>query len=413
MRALRLVLVVVALFAALPAVGEAPVWAQTDARGEVRLHLWFFWSRFCPHCREALPFVEKLGADYPWLDVHVQELVDSAENRERYVEMARLFGQEARSVPAFFYCDSMRVGYETAETTGAALRADLLACRERVAAGRGASAAPAAALPGLGALVDEDSALPLVTAAIAGLDAFNPCAFFVLLFLLSLLVHARDRRRMLLVGGVFVFFSGAIYFLFMAAWLNLFLLIGELRLVTALAGLVAVGMALLNLKDYVRPGVGPSLSISDQAKPGLFKRMRGLLQAERLGPLLAGTVVLAVSANTYELLCTSGLPMVYTRILTLRQLPEAAYYGYLLLYNVIYVLPLLAIVLLFTRFLGAHKLQAHEGRLLKLLSGLMMLGLGLVLLLRPTLLDDVATAFAIIAGAVVVTAGVYWREKRA
>ena len=57
---------------------------------------------------------------------------------------------------------------------------------------------------------------------LAGLDAFNPCAFFVLLFLLSLLVHARDRRRMLLIGGVFVFFSGAIYFVFMAVWLNVF-----------------------------------------------------------------------------------------------------------------------------------------------------------------------------------------------
>jgi hypothetical protein len=91
----------------------------------------------------------------------------------------------------------------------------------------------------------------VLTVVLAGLDAFNPCAFFVLLFLLSLLVHAHDRRRMLLIGGVFVFFSGLIYFVFMAAWLNVcFCWLGELRFMTLLAGLLAVSIGGLNVKDF-------------------------------------------------------------------------------------------------------------------------------------------------------------------
>ncbi len=245
--------------------------------------------------------------------------------------------------------------------------------------------------------------LPVFTAIVAGLDAFNPCAFFVLLFLLSLLVHARSRARMALVGMTFVAVSGVLYFVFMAAWLNLFLVTDNLRAVTLIAGLIAVVLGALSAKDYFRPDLGPSTSIPDAAKPGLFARMRGLLSIDRLLPVMAATIALAVVANSYELLCTAGLPMVFTRVLTLNDLPTANYYGYLALYNVIYVIPLMAIVLGFVWTLGSRKLQPAEGRTLKLLSGSMMLGLGLVLVLAPQLLERVGTAIVVIVAALAVT----------
>jgi hypothetical protein len=249
---------------------------------------------------------------------------------------------------------------------------------------------------------------------LAGLDAFNPCAFFVLLFLLSLMVHVRSRARMALVGGVFVLFSGLLYFVFMAAWLNLFLVVGYLPLVTIGAGLVALLVAAINIKDFVWPRKGISLSIPERAKPGLYRRTRDLVNAANLPAMLAGTVVLALAANAYELLCTAGFPLVFTRILTLADLATPAYYGYLALYNLVYVLPLLAIVVVFVATLGARKLQDEEGRMLKLLSGLMMLGLGLVLLLAPETLSQPLTALALILAALAVTALVVWaaRQKR-
>jgi hypothetical protein len=174
-----------------------------------------------------------------------------------------------------------------------------------------------------------------------------------------------------------------VYFFFMAAWLNLFLVVGGAAVVTTVAGVVALVVGALNVKDYVVLGQGPSLSIPNHAKPGLFARMRRLLSADRLGAMLVGTLVLALAANSYELLCTAGFPMVYTRALTLQDLSITAYYGYLALYNLIYVLPLLAIVLIFSFTLGAKKLSERQGRILKLLSGLMMLGLGTLMLLAP------------------------------
>jgi len=220
------------------------------------------------------------------------------------------------------------------------------------------------------------------------------------LFLLSLLVHTRNRRFMLLVGVTFVAISGVVYFAFMAAWLNLFLVFGELQLVTVLAGVLAVLIALINIKEYFLFRQGLSLTLSEKNKHSLFQRSRLLLKLDSVPALLASTVLLALVANTYELLCTAGFPMVYTRILTLNEVSSSGFYLYLLLYNMIYVLPLLLIVTLFVVTLGSRKLKETEGRFLKLLSGLMMLALGLLLLIAPERLNSLVTALALFLGAV-------------
>src|SRR6266508_4685793 len=148
-------------------------------------------------------------------------------------------------------------------------------------------------------------------------------------------------------------------------------------------GGVAVVIGALNTKDFFAFGQGASLAIPAAAKPGLYARVRRILQAEHLAGALTGVTVLAVLVNTVELLCTAGLPAVYTQILTLRQLLWWAYYGYLGLYNVAYMLDDSLMLAVAVVTLGRHKLQEREGRWLKLLSGMVMLGLGIVLLFKP------------------------------
>lgn len=380
---------------------EAP-WVSRDASGTVQVHLYFFWSKKCPHCLEAKPFVERLAGEYPWLALHSDELTEHPENVQTYIRMASGLGQEASSVPAFLLCGQMLVGYDSPATTGELLRRKLLDCHDRALAGHlppMAGAPQPLSLPLLGEVDPKRASLPLFTLVIAGLDAFNPCAFFVLLFLLGLLIHGRSRARMLAIGGVFVLASGLVYFVFMAAWLNVFLLARQLQAVTWIAGIIAVLMALINIKDYFWFKQGVTLTIPESAKPGLFQRMRALAGTASWPAMLAGAAALALAANSYELLCTAGFPMVFTRVLTLRQLPAADYYLYLALYNVVYVLPLFAIMLAFTFTLGAHKLTEREGRILKLLSGTMMLGLGIVLLAAPELLNNLFAAAVLLAAA--------------
>ncbi|MEF8726938.1 MAG: hypothetical protein V5B34_01760 [Accumulibacter sp.] len=411
----RSALVCLLAFAAFSSLAAAasPTWIEIDAAGERRVHLYFFWTSTCPHCQAARPFVEALPARHRWLLLHSRNLSTDREAAAAYVALAESLGEEASSVPAFIFCGRMEVGFDRPETSGRALEEALQSCRESdveppATASPADTRATGISLPLLGRIAPEQLSLPVLTILIAGLDAFNPCAFFVLLFLLSLLIHAGSRARMLFIGGVFLFFSGLIYFLFMAAWLNIFHWLGEVALVTTTAGVLAIVIALFNIKDYFWFRRGPSLSIPEAAKPGLYGRMRGLLRAESLPVLTLGTIALAIVANSYELLCTAGFPMVYTRLLTLSKLPPWQHYAYLVFYNLVYVSPLLLITLIFTCTLGSRKLSAAEGRLLKLLSGVMMLGLGGLLVVAPAALNDLRVALALLTGAI----GVSWLAHR-
>ena len=392
--------------------------APAQAAGPPALTIHYFRAEGCPHCEDAGAFFARLAAEEPRLIVRDYEVSRDAANRALFQAALDALEVEEGGVPFIFVGDWVTLGYHTDATTGAEIRRQVARCLaapcadalEAIRAGRAPPAPPpreaganVLRLPLVGEVDAAALSLPLLTLTVAALDAFNPCAFFVLLFLLSMMAHQKSRARMLAVGGIFVLFSGLMYFAFMAAWLSLFQLLGQLAWVTLAAGLLAVVVGAVNVKDFFLFGRGVSLSIPESKKPGLFRRMRAVLAADNLPAMLAATVFLAVAANFYELLCTAGFPMVYTRILTLGEPLPAMRYLYLALYNVVYVLPLAAIVVVFARTLGARKLGEREGRLLKLLSGTRMLELGALLLVAPEWLSRLGVAFALLAGAIAVT----------
>jgi hypothetical protein len=404
--ALRIAALLLLLAAGAARAEEAWVVSGTDGRPQVQLY--FFWSLTCPHCTAAHPHIAALPQERPWLSLHELEVSGNVDNARRFAAVvAQMGAQEQAGVPAFLFCGELHFGWDSPDGMGALIEERLDACHERVLAGGPAAAGPAPDarinVPLVGSVDAASLSLPALTLVLAGLDAFNPCAFFVLLFLLSMMAHQKSRRRMLLIGGVFVAVSGLMYFAFMAAWLSVFQIFGHLGWVTAAAGVLAVFVGTLNVKDFFHFGHGLSLSIPESRKPDIFRRARAILAAEHLPAMLAATAFLAVAANFYELLCTAGFPMVYTRLLTLADLPPAGRYAYLAAYNLIYVLPLAAIVVVFAGSLGARKLTEREGRLLKLMSGLMMLGLGALLLVAPQLISRVGIAFGLLAVAVAVT----------
>jgi hypothetical protein len=213
------------------------------------------------------------------------------------------------------------------------------------------------------------------------LDGFNPCSMWVLILMISLLAPMKNRMRMFAVAGAFVAVEGVAYLAFMAAWLNLFLLIGLSRASEIIIAAIAILAGAINLKDFWAYGWGVSLSIPEAAKPGIYARARGILQAENLRGAMIGAVALAVLVQIVEFLCTSGFPALYTRILTLRQLSGFSYYGYLLLYNAAYMLDDLIVLAIGIITLSQRRLQEKEGRWLKLISGVVMVGLGIYLII--------------------------------
>jgi len=227
----------------------------------------------------------------------------------------------------------------------------------------------------------EEVGLPLFTLVLGLLDGFNPCSMWVLILMISLLAPLNNRPRMFAVAGTFIAVQGAAYFVFMAAWLNLFLLIGLSRISEIAIATLALLAGSVNLKDYWSFGRGISLSIPAAAKPGIYARMRRILQAENMAAALVGTVALGILVQIVELMCTSGFPALFTRILTLQRLDSLGYYAYLLLYDLAYMFDDLVILTIGIVTLSQHRLQENEGRWLKLISGLVMVALGVYLLL--------------------------------
>ena len=375
--------------------------------------LTLFWGVGCPHCEAEKLFLAGLRERYPGLIVKEYEVWRNKENAALYQRVLRSAKVSQAGVPVTVVGTSLFLGFREQNRVAleeAVARCVRDGCPDGVAligAQHLSSTGPSEggfSVPFLGTIDPAKVSLPLFTIVIAGLDSFNPCAFFVLLFLLSLLIHAKSRKRMFLIGGIFVLFSGLVYFLFMAAWLSVFMVIGKLTVITVTGGAIAMLVGMINVKDFFFFKKGVSLVIPEAAKPTLFQRMRGLLRAPTVPAMIGGTVVLAVTANAYELLCTAGFPMVYTRVLTLHNLTTLQYYEYLVLYNVVYVIPLAVIVGVVTITLGARKLAEWQGRKLKLVSGLMMLSLGVILIVNPALLNNVLASVVLLVG-VVLAAG--------
>ena len=339
----------------------------------------------CPYCEAAEHYLQELRRRRPGLQVRIRDVSRDAEALQELGELAHRSAIRPFGVPAFYLRGRLIIGFVSAETTGKEIEtllqqspsfSDLDSYNRPPISG-------VVEVPFLGQLNVQELGLPVFTIVLGLLDGFNPCAMWVLLFLLSMLVNLRDRKKMFLIGGVFVLVSGVVYFAFMAAWLNLFFLIGISRLTQILLGLMAAVIGSLNLKDFVAFGRGVSAGIPDAAKPGIYSQVRRIIRAENLVGALMGVVVLAVLVNTVELLCTAGLPAIYTRVLTMYSLSTSAYYAYLGLYNLAYMADDSVMLTVAVVTLSREKLQEQGARWLKLVSGVVMLGLGLILLVTP------------------------------
>ncbi|WP_028115808.1 cytochrome c biosynthesis protein [Ferrimonas senticii] len=444
---------------ATPLAANEVEWLNDQGAKPAQVNLYFFWSETCPHCAEAHPFIDALPQRFPWINL-ISPKVQQAGTVELLQQVAAETQIPASSVPYFAYCGKASVGYSSEAVSGSFILKQLVDCYRHnggvltdaeqaelaktlklqqdnppplfatcdkgsdgscgldTSAVATAPAIQPIELPLLGVVAPEQMSLPLLTVVLAGVDAFNPCAFFVLLFLLSIMVNAKSRVRMLIVGGIFVFFSGFIYFLFMTAWLNIFELLGgsDGGWIMTAAGLLALTAATVNIKEYFTTKGEVSLSMSAENRSGLIKRMGQLTKASSMTTMIIGTVVLSILANAYELLCTAGFPMIFTSVLTLHDLPLSSRYLYLVLYNLIYVIPLLAIVIVFAMTMGKRKLTEKEGQTLKLMSGIMMAGMGLMLVIDPTALQQATLAIGLILGSILLTAAITlvrrWREAR-
>ncbi|MBN2542385.1 hypothetical protein JXI42_05920 [bacterium] len=236
--------------------------------------------------------------------------------------------------------------------------------------------------------------LSVFTIIIALIDGFNPCTLWVLTFLLTLLLSvSHQRARVFAVGYSFVAVVYVIYFLFMAAWLNIYLFVGYVDTVRIIIAIIAIIAGLINCKDFFFFKKGVSLMIPGKFQKSLIHKMdmmRGIIQKGSLFAVIAASIVLAAFASLVELPCTAGWPVIYTKILAEKGFENnLGYYLYLIYYNLVYIVPLATVITVFGYMFKGKAIKEEHVRVLKLIGGLIMLALGVILIVNPDLLTIV------------------------
>ncbi|MCV7151478.1 thioredoxin family protein [Mycolicibacterium pyrenivorans] len=396
----------------------APVVSRAAPRDEVTLY--FFWGEGCPHCAAAKPVLAELDTRYPQLEVRSFEVWNSAENQRLFAGMAAKFGIEPTGVPTFFLGQKYWVGYLESMTPhqleDAILQCLASGCQDAGAgvltpadeAPSGISPTPEAPGPGqdvvdlpiFGEIDAGSQSLALSTLLIAIVDGFNPCSLWVLSVLLALTLRTGSRRAIAVIGLTFIFVTALVYALFIAGLFSIFSVVSSAPWIRVVVALIAAGFAAINIKDFFWFKQGVSLTIPEASKPGIYQRMRGVLAlADSMPALVAATAVLAAGVSFVELACTAGFPVLWTNIVAARDVTPAVFALLLGLYMLVYQLDELVIFGVAVVTMRATKLQEKQGRLLKLVGGMLMLSLAIVMLVDPSLMNNVATSLLVFAAA--------------
>lgn len=369
------------------------------AASEASVEMHVFWGVDCPHCANQKPFLDELEARHPGLVVREYEISRTSEHHARFIEMASAHGIEAGSVPTVFVAgrawigDSPQIRREMEIAVGWAIAAS------GAATGRPDVQVPAEPVPGAESNFARDS-IVLTTLLIAFVDGFNPCSLWVLTLLLGLVIHSGSRGRIALVGITFLTTTSLIYGAFIAGVFSVLSFILYLSWVQWLVAVFALTFGLVNVKDYFWWRRGPSFTIAESHKPGIYKGIRGLTD-RRLGGLglIFATIVMAAGIALVELPCTAGFPVVWSGIVAERGISGPTFLVLLALYLLVYLSIELVVFFIALLTLRMQRFEEQHGRKLKLVGGMVMVALALVLVLAPDLMNDLSGSVAVFAGA--------------
>ena len=303
------------------------------------LEVHFFYVSGCSPCEEQKPFNKELADKYliQFIDHDAGEPEGSALLTQMLADVG--IKEKQLQFPATIFGGQAFFGWKSAETTGKEIEKTLQECLAGICPEtEREEPKDETTLPILGKIKLSDYSLPGLAVILGLVDGCNPCAMWVLAYLISLVMTLRDKRKIWLLVGSFVFASGVLYFLFMTAWLNAFLLIGYFRPVTIAIGLIALGAGILNIREFIKTKGAIVCEVGDaESKKKTMSRIEKVVFSPLTVGTIAGIIALAFVVNSIEFVCSFALPATFTHVLSLSNLSTFQYYGYILLYDFFFI----------------------------------------------------------------------------
>lgn len=376
------------------------------------VNVYFFYGEGCPHCAKEEVFLDKLEKENKDIKIFRYETWHNRENATLLGEVGKTLNLNITGVPVTIISDQAIVGFGSEETTGKKIKGLIdeysqIGCEDLVGPitntkeqeetctedcgceDKGATEqkkVESVDLPFLGEVKVVNLSLPVFTILIAAADGFNPCAMWVLLFLISLLLGMQNRKKMWALGLAFIISSAVVYFVFVFAWLKFFLILGYVTWIRVAVGLVAVVSGAYHLKQYWdnRDGTCQVTSVDQRQK--IIKRLKSIVSKQSFWLALVGIIILAAGVNLVELVCSAGFPQTFTHVLAEANISNINRYLYIFLYILIFMLDDILIFVIAMKTLEMKAISSKYTRWSSLVGGILILIIGILLIFKPELI---------------------------
>ena len=363
----------------------------------INLHL--FYGAECPHCEAEMEFLDGYLSNKDNVKLYKYEVWHNTNNQKKLLEVKDILNNNDDGVPFLVIGSKVIVGYADG-TTDKTIEDTInfyLKNNYKDTVGRymGITVHDDDSetkidnntfnVPILGKIEAKSVSLPLLAVLIGLVDGFNPCAMWILLFLIAMLFGMKDRKKMWILGLTFIITSGVVYALFMVSWLNLATFLNKVSYVRLAIGLFALIFGILNIRSYLKKRKDPNGCevVDDPKRIKIMDKVKRIVTEKKFIIALIGVMLLAFSVNLIELLCSLGLPVVFTQILALNNLSIFEYIIYILIYIIFFLIDDIIIFIIAMSTLKIKGISNKYSKYSHLIGGLIMLIVGILMILKP------------------------------
>lgn len=344
-----------------------------------KVNIYFFHKTSCPHCKKEGKLLDSLEQKYENINIYRFEVSGDSQNAKYLDEVKKLFDETSGGVPYTVIGTETFLGYNS--YVGEKLEKTIqnyLGIKKETEQEKATFN-----LPILGKTDAKEVSIPFVAILLGVIDGFNPCAMWVLLFLINMFIDMKDKKKMFILGYTFLFTSALVYFLSMLG-ISVVLNVTAVKQIQILIALVALVAGVLNIRTYIKTRNDTGCHVVDDKKrKKMVKRVIKITKQESLFLALIGVIALAASVNLVELACSLGFPAIFSEILALNNVTGPLRVLYLIIYVFFYMIDdLIVFTIAVSTFTIAAKSTKYT-KYVNLIAGIIMILIGTLLIFKP------------------------------
>lgn len=369
-----------------------------NVKAEENLKFYLFYQESCPHCHDEMEFINSIKDEYPTVDFVFYEISLNEMNYNFYNKVLKKTKINANGVPFTIIGTDYYVGFNEeisknmVESLNKFLETGTIDIISMVKNDEDLSDIKYneninenMSLPIIGEIDAKKVSLPLISIFIGMIDGFNPCAMWVLLFLIGMLFNMKDKKKMWVLGITFLTTSAILYLFIMMAWLKVALSFNTvlwLRILIALIALIAGGINIISYLKNIKKDDGCKI-VDEKKRKKIFSKIKKITLEKRLILSIIGIITLAISVNLVELACSAGLPLMFTQILSFNNLSMIEYMFYMFLYILFFLIDDIVIFVVAMKTLSIKGISSKYGKYSNLIGGIIMILIGILMIFKP------------------------------